>query len=129
MARTELEIYWYQKLEESGFQDIEDPTYPDRPLKRWDSHWFKSQETQRRRAEREEYLKQIDQFLNSGSVEEICALIVRHGNSKLSAIEVRMILEFHRDGFSRRKIAVKMHTCPDRVKRALAKAKEWMKIA
>lgn len=80
-------------------------------------------------AEREEYLKQVDRFLNSGSVEEICALIVRHGNSKLTAIEVRMILEFHRDGFSERKISAEIRICRQRVHRALVKAKEWMKIA
>lgn len=31
----ELEAKWYKKLEASGFDDIEDTTNPDRPLKTW----------------------------------------------------------------------------------------------
>jgi hypothetical protein len=36
----ELQIHWYQKLQEKGFVDIEDSTRLDRPLKAWHSHRF-----------------------------------------------------------------------------------------
>jgi len=36
----ELESVWYEKLRESGFEDIEDTSHPDRPLISWHSFRF-----------------------------------------------------------------------------------------
>lgn len=42
-AFIELQAEWYEKLEKSGFEDIEDTTSPNEFLKRWDSSYFKTQ--------------------------------------------------------------------------------------
>ncbi len=130
-ARTldEVQREWYGKLAKEGFEDIEDTSSPDRPLKEWHAHKFRDQRTRLRQMDRERYDKLLSDFLNSNSIDEICALIVRHGNSSISPHKVKLILEFHRGGLTERKIAKKVRCGKKCVHITLKKAKEWMKVA
>ena len=127
----EVEAEWYAKLkaEPIGFQDIEDVSNPDRPLKEWHSMKFMSERSRARQAERENYNRMIDNFINSRAINEICGLITSHGNSALKPQAAKKILELHRDGLSQRKIAEKMNVGKKCVHSTLEKARTWMKLA
>ncbi len=125
----QLQEEWNAKLKTSGFQDIEDTSRPDRPLKEWHSTKFCSERSRIRQAQREKYNKAIDDFINSESINEICELIARHGNSAFSAHQVKRVLELHREGLDERKIAKAVRRGKTSVHLVLTKAKEWMKVA
>ncbi len=125
----ELELEWCARLKASGFVDIENTSKPDRPLKEWHSTKFMSERSRVRQAQREEYDRKLDEFLNSNAINEICSMVAKHGNSSVRPTTVKKILEFHRDGLAERKIAKKIRKSRDSVHRTLVKAKEWMKVA
>lgn len=126
----ELQEIWYQKLrDKTDFVDIEDTTKPDRPLKEWHSSKFQTHRSKSRQAAREAYDKMMDRFLNSKSIDEICELIVKHGNSSIGPKKVKQILEFHRNGLTHRAISKKIKCGQKCVHITLRKAKAWMKLA
>lgn len=115
---------WYSRLKEEGFEDIEDHSYEDKPLKRWSGSVattvvgedgevvsivdiFAHQEAgigvqssfPEKRFGREESL------LNHRDFDEICASVCSHGNSFLSPEQVRKIWELHLEGATNRGIA------------------------
>lgn len=120
---------WYAKLKANGFQDIEDVSKPDRPLKAWHSQIFCTERSRIRKLQRENYNRMIDNFINSRSINEICELIVEHGNSSIGPAKVKRILEDHRDGLSERKIAAKRRVGKKCVHLTLEKVRAWMKVA
>ena len=125
----ELQAHWYQRLYDDGFRDIENVADPERPLKEWHSRKFASERSQIRQEEQERYQQRISDFLNSSHVDEICGLIVKHGNSSITPNKVKKILEFHRDGLTQRAIAKRLRCGKKCVHITLNKAKEWMKVA
>lgn len=124
----EIESEWYERLKIGGFQDIEDTSNPDRPLKEWHSKKFATERSRVRQAERENYNRMIDNFINSIGFGDICKLITRHGNSTLSPGDAKKILELHRNGWSQRKIANKLKCGKKCVHLTIDKAKIWMKL-
>ncbi len=132
----ELEAQFYSLLADTGFDDIEDVSQPDRPLKEWHSRKFCTRAARERQeyaierqASREKYEKQISDFLNAGQLEEICQVIVAHGRNSIDGNQVAEILELHRAGKSERAIAEKIGCGKDAVHRALKKARTWMQAA
>lgn len=125
----EIETEWYAKLKTAGFQDIEDTSKPDRPLKQWHSRKFISEKSMTRQAQRENYNKMIDNFINSRVINEICGLMTAHGNNVLKPEGAKKILELHRDGLPQRKIAQRMKISQKCVHHTLEKARTWMKLA
>lgn len=125
----EREAEWYAKLKASGFVDIENTSNPDRPLKDWHSTKFLSERSRIRQAEREEYNRMIETFLESGAINEICSSMVKHGRNKIGPKKAKNILVLHVNGLPERKIAKKVRCSRDIVNRTLKKAKEWMKVA
>lgn len=125
----ELESDWYEKLKASGFEDIENTSHPQRPLKEWHSRKFLAERTRMRQAEREKYNRVLDYFINSASFGELCALIVKHGNCALWPEEVQKIIELHRYGLTERTIARTLKCGKKSVHLTLAKARQWMKLA
>jgi hypothetical protein len=121
--------YWYDRLKEEGFQDIEDTSNPERPLKEWHSRKFLSERSRARQEARENYNKMIDNFINSRSLDDICRLITKHGNSALEPSDVKKILELHKDGLPERKIATKIKVSKNCIHLTLEKARTWMKLA
>lgn len=124
----QLQVEWYARLESEEFPEIEDTTHSERPLKEWHSRKFKSDQAKIRAMDRERYETQLSDFINSGDIDEICALIVRHGNCKLTPDQVKMVIEFHREGLSERKIAVRINQGRDVIYFTLKRAKAWMRL-
>lgn len=132
----ELEKEWYAKLKKTkckeypnGFQDIEDHSEPDRPLKAWHSKKFGTERSLERQANQAKYNKQIEDFLNHYRINEICRQIAEHGNSTVTPKTVKKILELHSDGKPEREIAKKVRRGKKCVHLTLSKAREWMKVA
>lgn len=123
------EAWWYARLKVEGFQDIEDISKPDRPLKEWHSQKFASQRSRIRQTQRDNYNKMIDNFINSKAINEICSLITKHGNVLVKPDQVKQILELHRDGLTERKIAEKIKCGKKSVHSTIEKARTWMKLA
>lgn len=125
----ELEKEWYAKLKKAGFQDIENTSQGDRPLKEWHSRKFCSERSRTRQGDREKYNRQIDDFINHQRIHEICVSISNHGNSTVTPNTVKKILELHRQGQTERVIAKKVKRGKKCVHLTLSKAREWMKVA
>lgn len=146
---------WYDRLRESGFEDIEDvgstphsrkitaPVYRKRsmgvtqdfkqsdgdvPLKDWHSFSFTSIESQMRKQAREVYQAQIDTFANSPEFPEIIALMVRHGNNLYDTQGIERIWDLHRNGITERGIALEMSCSQSCIHFMLKRMREWMKL-
>lgn len=126
----DAEAEWYAKLKVEGFQDIEDISNPDRPLKAWHSSRFKSESSLIRQAKRAEYDKQIEKFLNHPHFDELCRLIAKRDKRvTVTPEKVKNILYLHNSGCPERKIAETINCHRTTVTLTLKKAKEWMKVA
>jgi predicted DNA-binding protein YlxM (UPF0122 family) len=95
-----LQTKWYKKLEKEGFEDIENTKHDSRPLNEW--HSFKKPKPSQ--SVDSLYQSQIETFLNQKDFDDICRLMTKHGNSRLTVKQIRNIWELHIDGLSNRKI-------------------------
>lgn len=123
-----LEAYWYTRLKDFDFEDIENTSLPDRPLKTWHSTKYSSQRSRLRQGDREKYNQMLDSFINHYSFHEVCALISKPKKCSIRDEMVAEVLELHRGGLSERKIAKKLKKSKTAVNRILAKSREWMRI-
>lgn len=121
----ELTTYWNKRLEESGFRDIEES---DSSLKEWHSFKFISISSQLRQSKRSGYQLQIDSFANDPQFTEILKLMVKHGNSRFSEVQVETIWTMHRDGLTERRIALEMNSTKSCIHFLLQRMKEWMNL-
>lgn len=126
---SELQDYWYEKLKASGFEDIENTSHPERPLKEYHSRKFRTRYARNQKMSIEEYDNQLSRFLNSEEILTICKNIVSHGNCSITKTQALKILELHREGKTQRKIARKVKCSKTTVHTTLEKAREWMKVA
>lgn len=124
---SEIEV-WYQKLEDAGFEDIEQPFKQGEPLLIWHSLEFAKPSALLRQEKRSRYQTQIDAFANSPEFPEILILMTRHGNNLFDSDEIENIWEFHRNGLSMRAIAYKMDCSKTCVLYLLRRMKEWMSL-
>lgn len=53
----ELQAFWYRKLKELGFEDIENVALSDRPLIQWHAHYFQQRHTSLGFSQQEEYYR------------------------------------------------------------------------
>lgn len=127
-AFSQLEIEWYQKLKESGFEDIENHLSPDRPLKRWDSFKFVSVTFNERKIVRTQYQIKIDTFANDPSFPEVIQVMVKHWNNRFDTLGLEKIFELHRLGHSERDIASQMNCSKSCIHYMLKRIEEWMKL-
>lgn len=121
----ELTRYWNERLEESGFHDIEEP---DQSLKEWHSFKFISISSQVRQSKRSDYQRRIDDFANDPQFPEILKLMVKHWNSKFTELQVESIWSMHRGGLTERAIAVEMTCSKTCIHYLLRRLKEWMNL-
>ncbi len=84
----DLKQHWYAQLKDNGFQDAEDTSHPDYPLKTWHSFKWRNTPDQKTIATREYYSKAI-QVLETYSFDN-----PTH----------KIIWELHCEGLSKRKI-------------------------
>lgn len=133
----DLELYWYQRLEEQGFHDIEDFTRSDRPLKSWESWILPSKPYERRRAYDEEYQSTVDTFLHREDFDEICTIIIEDSGkgtkggrpSVVTSIDIRAIWEFHCQGLTERQIAENLKRSKTCIHKLIESLRAWMKLA
>lgn len=85
-----LQSQWYKILKSKGFEDIEQTTHPDKPLKAWHSMYFKSRHSADKIDEQLEYFTQCDRYLHLYQFE---------------SEHQRLLWELHAQGLSLRAIA------------------------
>lgn len=95
-----LKKIWYRKLEDSGFDDAENTSHPDQPLKTW--HSFKFKDALKLTETSTYYLKAI-QLVDTYDFD----------NSTH-----RKIWELHCEGYSKRKIEKEITECDPTYKRS-----------
>lgn len=122
----EVQEKWYGKLAREGFSDIENTSNPDRPLKEW--HSLKAKRYQIIQANRTQYQKMIDDFINHPEFDQACRYLVKHGNSKFVVSEVKLIWELHVQGQTRRQIARRMGRCKGSIDNVIERFRAWMKL-
>ena len=134
MSKAELkrqQAKWYAALKESGFNDIEDHDYEDKPLKKWSgvSSGFDviSQEplTPIQSSFPEKRFVKEELLLNHAEFDEICGAICGHGNHKLLASQVRAIWELYVNGETNRAIAKSIAINHVTVYRCIASLTKW----
>ena len=124
----DLQHEWYKTLEALGFEDIEDTSLPNSPLKELHSLKFKSKAAQFRQIERDNYNKRLENLINHQDWKEICRIIVKHGNCILSADLAAQVMELHLEGLPQREIAAVMHCDKRCIFLIIKKARSWMDI-
>lgn len=120
---------FYAILKRDGFEDIENADFPDRPLKEWHNHKFSSESSQSKMAIREEYQKLIDDFTNSKDFEDVCIVITKHGNCKLSIQDIKEIWNDNSQlGHTERDIAEKFNKSKTCIHGVLERLRKWMSL-
>lgn len=127
---NKLKQEWYQKLKDSGFEDIENTHLEDHPLIRYHSYFFKrkSREVEVRVERGSGYREKIDSFANDPAFSEIVLLMVRHGNSRFAQEEIESIWQMHRSGSSERVIANSMGCSKSCIHFILERMRAWMRL-
>lgn len=128
-AFNDLRDEWYDRIKSEGFEDIEDTSNPDGPLKEWHSFKFVSMRAQTRKVSRSGYQDQIDSFANAPEFPEIVKLIVKHGNSRFTEAQVEQIWTLHRNGWSERKIGKEVDRSNVSIHFLLRRIRQWMRLA
>lgn len=134
---------WYARLKEEGFEDIEDHSLEDKPLKRWSginigipqagsssisiidllAHQEAGMPIQSSFPEKR--FGKEERLLNHASFDSICDSICGHGNHKLVVTQVRTIWEMHTEGEAYREIARLLGIHKTTVYRCLVNLKSW----
>lgn len=125
---AEEEAYWYARLREEGFPEIENTRIKGRPLVHYHSREFKKVARVRRKIVMDRYMQLAEDFFYSPGFEDACEWVTRHGNSRFTPQEVRDIWEFHLMGHTDRRIADEMRRSKTCVNKVLRKLKEWMEL-
>lgn len=132
---------WYQKLEKSGFDDIENE---QGMLKQWsgsrsltgvndgkiidliDLHIHQPEYSQVLSSFPEPAFSQKEEFIASIEFKKACLFICKHKNSTLTPHLIERIWKLHCDGDSERAIEVKINLCDTKIHHAIRKLTEWM---
>jgi hypothetical protein len=126
---------WYRILEKNGFEDIEDHSHEDKPLKRWSgipaasgiidaiTHQEAGSPIQSSFPEKR-FVKE-ERLLNHPEFEQICVSICSHGNHKLNSVNVRQIWELYLEGATNRGIAKTVSINHVTVYRCIANLTKW----
>lgn len=125
---NELESYWYEKLKENGFKDIEDTQDPDRALIFWHSCYFKREKILKQKIAWDAYQERMDAFSNSTEFKEILNLLAKHGNNLFDQEGIMRVWELHRKGTTQREIARVMNCSQTGVHFMLKRIKTWMNL-
>ena len=88
----ELQAYWYGKLKESGFTDIEDGK-PEPLLKRWTGAPESMIDLATTKCFPEALYSQEEQFMNHSEFRLVCESISRHGNCRTTPDVIAQVWE------------------------------------
>lgn len=108
-----LKAKWYRKLEDSGFEDIEDTSSPKEMLRCWHSYYFQIRFTPHAFQEIRTYYQVANEFYK-----------VHKFKNKLE----RAIWRYHTDGLSAREISSIVKTSPDKTEDVINKLVGLMRI-
>lgn len=125
---SEIQAIWYEKLERSGFEDIETPNDRDGALKEWHSFKFVSLKAQLRKEKLSAYQLQIDSFANDPAFPEILKLMTKHGHNKFDSLGLETIWTMHRQGMTERRIAFEQKVSQSCIHFLLKRMREWMRL-
>ncbi len=123
-----LQAEWYRRLAQEGFEDAEDHTQPNRPLKEWHSFKFISETVQIRQERTQDYQEKAEEFFYGPAVDEVYHLIVKHGNSGFQMPQVKLIWELHVAGFTERKIALQLDRPKTTIHDMIERIRTWMNL-
>ena len=121
----QLQATWYARLAAEDFEDIEDWTRADRPLK----EWVGSARVLSKASKGQEIsilLSRKEEFSNHPQFDSVCAFICEHGNFSLTKQNVCEIWRTHCEGQSLRAIAKQLKSSFKTVHRTILKIREWM---
>lgn len=104
-----LRTQWYQKLKDSGFEDIEDTHSPNEYLNAWHSSYFQTRYDRDEFEEKREYYDRARSYLEE-QMQTIEYLI-------FSKQIDRLIWELYSEGMSLRQIAKALNTNKDKVQK------------
>jgi ribosomal protein S18 acetylase RimI-like enzyme len=122
-----LQYEWYAKLKSIGFDDIEDYTQKDRPLKKWTGIAIVATEFLEA-VSGDPVLMQEEHFLNHPDFDEFCKMICLHGNMSLAPKTLRLVWIDYCNGGSQRVIAAKYKTSDSTILRVIRKIREAMNL-
>ena len=124
----DLQELWYKALKDEGFTDIENTKHPNRPLIEWHSFKMPSERFQIIQANRSEYQRQIDDFINHEGFPDACKSMVKHGNCKFTEVEIKLIWALHVEGLTTRQIAARLKRVKSRIDDILKGLRQWMNL-
>lgn len=124
----DLESHWYQKLEEQGFQEIENLKSRARPLKEWHSFKLISERVIIRQAKYSQYQVRIDDFSNHPSFHDACKFIANRKNCTFTEEQIALVWELHRTGLTRRAICKRLGRVKSRIDDIIRDFRQWMNL-
>lgn len=124
----ELERYWYQRLKEEDFVDIENTRLKARPLKRWHSFDLLDERRQKQRVQALEYQRAAEAFFHHPRFPEVCESVAAHGNCGVNEKVAATIFELSLEGLSHRQIASELGVSKTCVTNTLSKLHAWRRL-
>lgn len=124
-----LQDKWYSLIKEDGFEDIEDFSLPDRPLKEW--HSLESQKSFSIREQcQKEYYKKAYEFTNHTYFYSACCCILKYRTKKpkLDYFQVAEVWLMHAEDLTERVIASHMNVSKTCIHMIIVQLREWMKL-
>lgn len=142
---SEQEADWYKALAQDGFEDIEDTSLADRPLKKWTgvigevtydkfdklisildfySHTQPGEDVKSNYPHPLFYLE--ERLLNSEEFNEICEYICTHRNRNITIIQVKIIWEMYIDGGTNKGISKVLGIHDSTIFRIIKALREWL---
>ena len=134
-----LQAEWYERLKQDGFEDIEDTSLDERPLKRWsgavsldgkqkpvcDLFGFQDPGTEIQSSFPSKRYGKEEALLNHAEFDDICSSVCGHGNHRLVASQVKEIWELYLEGKTNRAISKETKVNHVTVYRTITSLTEW----
>ncbi len=123
-AFSDLKTEWYEKLQGSGFEDIE----CGENLIVWHSTAFQKPSAILRSEKQAQYQARIDSFANDPQFVDIVFKMSRELNVLFTSEGIEYIWTLHREGRSERNIAEEMECSKSCIHYMLKRLREWMNL-
>lgn len=129
-----LQKHWYEVLKNEGFEEQEDTTYTDRPLKRWTgvASFYVDQYQPAGKSLVSSFpqsnVATQERFIHHRDFDQICQKVCEHGNRKVTPETVASIWKDYCAGMTFRDSNIKHKTSFATVFRVIRKVTEWMSL-
>ena len=131
---SDLQAKWYLRLFKGGFEDIEDTTREDRPLKDWRKVEMVLMPTFQPPGKKiissfpESNYKEEQDFTRHPDFQTLCIFLCKHGNSRLTVKKVRGIWIDRCEGKTIRQSEKRYKLSDTTVFRVIKNITKWMKL-